>query len=211
MPKIINKDLRKNIILECSKKVFKEKGYKNGTLKDIAKEAGISTASLYNIYKNKEEIYWELVNFIVSKVIERMELFLEYDQKYFTIEAVINNMFDNISYLMKEHDEMIFFDFFIESVHANKLEEFKQKIEKIKDRFTNLSRQLLKKVFINIPEISENDKIIETISLSIMFLRDGMVGAFLMRKLDYSSNFLAQFKENVFLLKDIITKYNKPR
>ncbi len=211
MPKIINKDLRKNIILECSKKVFKEKGYKNGTLKDIAKEAGISTASLYNIYKNKEEIYWELVNFIVSKVIERMELFLEYDQKYFTIEAVINNMFDNISYLMKEHDEMIFFDFFIESVHANKLEEFKQQIEKIKERFTKLSYRLLKRVFIDIPEISNNDKIIETISLTIMFFRDGMVGSFLTGKLDYSDTLLENFKQNIFQIINIFLKNNKPR
>ncbi len=211
MPKIINKDLRKNIILECSKKVFKEKGYKNGTLKDIAKEACISTASLYNIYKNKEEIYWELVNSIVSKVIARMEKYLEYDTKEFTIDLMINNLFDNIDYLMKEHDEMIFFDFFIESVHNNNLDEFKQQIEKIKNRFTNLSRQLLQKVFVNVPEISENDKIIESISLSIMFFRDGMVGAFLMGKLDYSSNFLAQFKQNIFLIKDIITKNNKPR
>ena len=54
------REAKNNLILDGAKKVFCEIGFYNCRLEDIAMEAGFSKASLYNYYKDKEEIFLSL-------------------------------------------------------------------------------------------------------------------------------------------------------
>lgn len=47
--------LRNNII-KISRRLFLEQGYENTTVRQVLKEASLSTGSLYHFFKNKEEI-----------------------------------------------------------------------------------------------------------------------------------------------------------
>ncbi|MCR5785158.1 MAG: TetR/AcrR family transcriptional regulator [Eubacterium sp.] len=47
----------KDKILGVAKKEFMEKGFKEASMRNIAKELGISATALYRHYKNKEEIF----------------------------------------------------------------------------------------------------------------------------------------------------------
>ena len=52
---------RKKDILEAATSLFAKNGYHGTTMSEIAKEAEFSTGSLYNFFKNKEELYFNLL------------------------------------------------------------------------------------------------------------------------------------------------------
>ncbi len=47
-------------IVEAAKKVIAEKGFKNVSVEDIVKEAGVATGSFYTYFKRKEDIIEEI-------------------------------------------------------------------------------------------------------------------------------------------------------
>jgi AcrR family transcriptional regulator len=46
----------RNKIIKISRRLFLEQGYENTTVRQVLKKANLSTGSLYNYFKNKEEI-----------------------------------------------------------------------------------------------------------------------------------------------------------
>ncbi len=66
--------LRRQVILSASMRLFATKGYHGTTMSEIAKEAEFSTGSLYNFFKNKEELYFtilkEHIDFLEKKLRE---------------------------------------------------------------------------------------------------------------------------------------------
>ena len=57
MPKKINKEEKKGLILEAAIKVFSKKGLNNTKISDIAKEAAIGKGTIYEYFKSKDEIF----------------------------------------------------------------------------------------------------------------------------------------------------------
>ncbi len=55
---------RKDIALTC-KALVVEKGIKNLTISQIAKEAGVGKGTLYDYFQNKEDIVFEIVNILL--------------------------------------------------------------------------------------------------------------------------------------------------
>jgi len=55
-------DQKKQFILECAKKVFMEKGYKDVTMKDIVEACEISRGGLYLYYGSTKEIFTDILN-----------------------------------------------------------------------------------------------------------------------------------------------------
>ncbi len=62
MPKISDekKKQRQTDILKTALKLFSQKGYYATSIDDITREAGISKGLIYNYFKSKEEIFFEL-------------------------------------------------------------------------------------------------------------------------------------------------------
>ncbi len=54
--------IRRAEILRAAMRLFGTKGYYATTMNEIAKEAEFSTGSLYNFFKNKEELYFSLLS-----------------------------------------------------------------------------------------------------------------------------------------------------
>ena len=52
---------RKQSILAAAKKVFEREGFQRATMRRIAEEASVTTGALYPHFKNKEQIYADLV------------------------------------------------------------------------------------------------------------------------------------------------------
>ena len=66
-------------VLECAKKEFLEKGYKDASLRTIAQEAGTSTSSIYTRFGDKEGLF----RAIVEPVAEEMRrMFLEIQENF---------------------------------------------------------------------------------------------------------------------------------
>ncbi|WP_428737216.1 TetR/AcrR family transcriptional regulator [Sulfurimonas sp.] len=56
---------RKDIALAC-KDLFLEKGFKQLTISDVAKTAGVGKGTVYEYFQNKEDIIFEIVNILIS-------------------------------------------------------------------------------------------------------------------------------------------------
>lgn len=64
MPKVTDKYLtdKRNLILECTNEILKEKPLYLITMRDIIKRAGFSQGAIYRYYANLDEIYVDLIN-----------------------------------------------------------------------------------------------------------------------------------------------------
>lgn len=59
--KELEKERRRNDILNAAEKLFFSKGYENVSLKDIAKEVKLGRSTLYLYFENKEELFFAVV------------------------------------------------------------------------------------------------------------------------------------------------------
>ena len=57
MQKRMKGELRKDQILDCSKKIFSEKGYYETYVEEIIKEARVGKGTFYRYFMNKEDLF----------------------------------------------------------------------------------------------------------------------------------------------------------
>lgn len=68
--KVANGDYEKTHkkILDCGKKIFKNQGFEKSNLRAICKAAGVTTGAFYGHFEDKEALFSELVEPIVSQI-----------------------------------------------------------------------------------------------------------------------------------------------
>jgi AcrR family transcriptional regulator len=67
MPKIVDHDrYRKELLLQCLT-LFAERGYGSITMRQIARELGVSTGTLYHYFPGKEDIFMQLVQEVCER------------------------------------------------------------------------------------------------------------------------------------------------
>lgn len=90
MPKIVDKDLKRSQILEAALRVFAKKGLAKTTMIEIANEAGVGKGTLYEYFKNKDEIigtgfdyFMDRINTVIAKHTYRVHDPLEKLRSFF--------------------------------------------------------------------------------------------------------------------------------
>src|SRR3990167_5796958 len=89
----------KESILEAAIKVFSEKGYSQTTIREVAERAGISVGGVYIYFKNKEEIYFTLLKYLLDEFRDRSGESIEDIED--PAEAVKNYIAINLNYAKK--------------------------------------------------------------------------------------------------------------
>ncbi len=64
---------RKDVIVRKAASLFREKGYKAASMRDLAEAVGVEAASLYNHIKSKSELLHELVFNVANKFVLKMD------------------------------------------------------------------------------------------------------------------------------------------
>ena len=64
---------RKDLIVKAGAALFREKGYKAASMRDLAEAVGVEAASLYNHIKSKSELLHELVFSVANKFVLKMD------------------------------------------------------------------------------------------------------------------------------------------
>ena len=64
---------RKDVIVRKAATLFREKGYKAASMRDLAEAVGVEAASLYNHIKSKSELLNELVFSVANKFVLKMD------------------------------------------------------------------------------------------------------------------------------------------
>ncbi|MCP3922050.1 MAG: TetR/AcrR family transcriptional regulator [Desulfobacterales bacterium] len=98
MPKVVDHDkFREELLTRCFN-IFSQKGYSKVSIREIAKETGVSTGTLYHYFKNKENILEQLFSSIRRR---------NFDQYLAMTENVDNkeDRFKLITNFWKEHIE----------------------------------------------------------------------------------------------------------
>ncbi len=67
------KNQKKNDILSAAKSLFKEKGFHNTKMDEIAANAGVGKGTLYEYYKNKQDIFDEACIAKINNIKEKIE------------------------------------------------------------------------------------------------------------------------------------------
>ena len=62
----------RNMFVDVARKLFAKNGLDSTTMNDISDESGLSRRSIYTYFKNKEEIYWAVVQSELDRLSEKM-------------------------------------------------------------------------------------------------------------------------------------------
>lgn len=62
-----------NALLDAAELVFGQKGYQQTTMEVLAREAGMSVGSIYNLFESKEDVYGRVAQRIGEFVVRRLE------------------------------------------------------------------------------------------------------------------------------------------
>lgn len=103
----MNPDERKLQILQCAKKLFSKNGYYETQISDIVDEAGIARGTIYQYFKNKDEIFATLFENFYKKW-ERMisEAEGSIDPKTITPENYLKSRIKSSLYFFASDNEM---------------------------------------------------------------------------------------------------------
>jgi len=77
LPKIVDYEVRRKEILENASKVFAVKGYEKTRLADISEKCGVGRTTLYQYFKNKEEIFYYTATEAFEQIKEKVETIVE--------------------------------------------------------------------------------------------------------------------------------------
>lgn len=72
MPKIVDHDRQRELLLDACFRVFVEEGYADATLRRLAKAAGVSTGMLYHYFADKEAILAAAFELMLRRDVERV-------------------------------------------------------------------------------------------------------------------------------------------
>lgn len=71
MPKRVDKEERKELIMNSALAVFAREGYREANLSLIAEESGISRPTVYQYFNDKNDIYYYAVKLVTNKMFKR--------------------------------------------------------------------------------------------------------------------------------------------
>ena len=71
--KQLEKDARRKMILDCAAAVFKQKGFAESTIGDIAEKAQIAKGTIYLYFKSKADLYFNLTKPAIENLSRRLK------------------------------------------------------------------------------------------------------------------------------------------
>ena len=95
------KDNVRQKIYKAAVEEFKTRGYQDASIRDIAKNAGISLGNIYRYYDNKEALYIAIIQPLIDSVKEFAQ------EKYFIAGDDLHSVSEKLSDFMVEHDDEI--------------------------------------------------------------------------------------------------------
>lgn len=133
---------KEETILNAAFEVFRENGFSNASVKDIAVKAGLGKGTLYEYFQNKEDLFINVVQAKASSFFEevnrRMTAKIELQDKLNEIIKITQETVKEIDFFFKF---MMFGQFF----DLNSEQKFKETIMNSRENYINLIRELFKK------------------------------------------------------------------
>ena len=127
-------------ILECAKREFLEKGYKDASLRTIAAEAGTSTNSIYVRFRDKEGLFGAIVETVLEEFMSRcldiQETFHGFDREIQRREVgkySADAMVHMVDYIYDHFEE---FCLLLDASHGTRFENFIDRLVSMEEEYT---------------------------------------------------------------------------
>ena len=142
------------VILEVAKAEFLEKGFKDASMRTIAKKSDVGLSNIYNYFKNKDEIYIEVLSPLLNtfdKLLldhnsnDNISLDIFKSEQYMQKQVA---MFMNIIVQFKKELKLLLFQ-----SYGSSLENFR---DEFTDKHTDLGLKYIQKMKEKYPHINSN-------------------------------------------------------
>lgn len=81
----------RQLLLQCAKKEFMEKGYSKASLRSICKEAGVTTGALYFFFQDKDDLFCSLVSDSMMQIMKLIKEHQELEENEAKEEIISSN------------------------------------------------------------------------------------------------------------------------
>lgn len=100
-----------NIIIKCAKEEFLQKGFKDASLRNIAKASNVTTGAIYGYFKDKDELFVKLVIEFVDGLYDLIENIKIHDKKILLNKNIdVKNMINLSKESHKKYVEYLYKD-----------------------------------------------------------------------------------------------------
>ncbi len=106
MPKKIDHEMRKEIILKTALEVFADVGYRDANLSLIAEKADLSRPTIYQYFKDKDEIYYYAVKLVTGKLFTHLSQIAFDESNGDEIDRIIMMCTEIIDYAVSAEAEL---------------------------------------------------------------------------------------------------------
>lgn len=141
-------DITKNRILECAKEEFLRNGFEKAQVGEIAKMANVTTGAIYRHFKNKEELFFTLIEDVYEYTLDivtdveirstdKASMPLSEETDDVVIEALFSEAMRFVDYMYEHFDE---FKLLLACSKGSRVENF---AEEIADRYTHKNMKLI--------------------------------------------------------------------
>ena len=111
MPKIVDRERYRQELLQKCFDLFAQKGYDSLTMRQVAKELGVSTGTLYHYFPSKQAIFVQLIEETTDRdIIMASDKAKNLDTLEAKMAALSQFIVDNEEYFYKQ--TLLFFNFF---------------------------------------------------------------------------------------------------
>ncbi len=70
MPKVVDQDERKELVAKAATRIIARSGFEGMTMREVAKEAGISYGSVFHYFETKDAVLLEAGRYVINRQIE---------------------------------------------------------------------------------------------------------------------------------------------
>lgn len=91
-------------VLQAGAKVFAERGYHQASIREIAREAGISLAGLYYYFKSKEELLFLITDHTFASILENLDRVLMGVQD--PVERLRHLVYHHLDFFLRHMSEL---------------------------------------------------------------------------------------------------------
>lgn len=143
MPKIVDKEAKRAEITMAAIGVFASKGFNGASMVDIAAAAGVSKGSVYDYFKNKEDLFYAAFTFFQNEVIAGCMTAVAMEG---SVHDKLNAFFNVCLCQLQEHIEMfpLTLEIWAAASTGAARERFSQVMENLYQEFRTLVSELIK-------------------------------------------------------------------
>jgi AcrR family transcriptional regulator len=117
-PKVIDKQRKKNEILQAAMQVFAEKGVKSARIADIAQRAGVGKGTIYEYFRSRDEMFVGGFNLLIEDLENRLQAEMETPtDPESKLRSIMRVFFSSLRQLSAEMTA-IFIDFWSEGIRT---------------------------------------------------------------------------------------------